>query len=130
MTGRQIGYSRNDSRQPRLPKDQTLREQAMVIREFAKNNGISIRVAKVMFEEAEEEEIKSKTFKHNRQGICPVCEVEGNLEYGDYFIDDCIVKFPWKCDDCGASGKELYNMEFTEHCSVEDKDGNAYENQD
>ncbi|MCL2555431.1 MAG: hypothetical protein FWE03_00230 [Firmicutes bacterium] len=53
MTGRQIGNSRNDTRQPRLPKDPKKREREMAIREFAKNGGMSIRVARIMLEEYE-----------------------------------------------------------------------------
>jgi len=99
----------------------------MAIREFAKNNGISIRVAKVMFEEAEEENTKPQ-FKKNIEGICPVCGAEGNLEFGSAEIDEGGVKYPWDCEDCGASGEEWYDMTFSEHCNVTDKDGKEYAN--
>ena len=47
---RQIGNSRNDSRPPRLPKDPKKREREVHIREWAKNNGCSIKVARLYLE--------------------------------------------------------------------------------
>jgi len=49
MQNGRLGNSRNDRRKPRLPKDEKKRERELAIREFALNNGISIRVAKAMF---------------------------------------------------------------------------------
>ena len=46
-----LGNSRNDSRKAKLPKNEAKKQEQLVIREFAKNNGISIKVAKIMFEE-------------------------------------------------------------------------------
>jgi len=48
---RQIGNTRNDTRQPKLPKDPKKKEREIAIREWAKNNGVSIKVAKAYFEE-------------------------------------------------------------------------------
>jgi len=53
---KQLGNARNDSRQPRLPKDPAKREKEMAIREWAKNNGVSIAVAKEYFREEKEED--------------------------------------------------------------------------
>jgi hypothetical protein len=50
-----MGNSRNDSRAPRLPKDEKKREREMFIREWAKNNGVSIGVARCIWEEREED---------------------------------------------------------------------------
>jgi hypothetical protein len=47
---RQIGNARNDTRPPRLPKDPKKREREAAIREWAKNNGCSIRVARAYWE--------------------------------------------------------------------------------
>ena len=49
LKNRQIGNSRNDSRPPKLPKDPEKREKELFIREWAKNNGTSISVAKSHF---------------------------------------------------------------------------------
>jgi len=51
----QMGNSRNDSRKPRLPKapEKAAREKA--IREWAKNNGVSIKAAKAYWEQDENE---------------------------------------------------------------------------
>jgi hypothetical protein len=51
-----MGNSRNDSREPRLPKDEKKRARETYLREFAKNHGISIAVARAMFEEVNSEE--------------------------------------------------------------------------
>ena len=48
-----IGAARNDNRKPRLPKDEAKRKREQFIREWAKNNGVSIRVAKAYFEDSE-----------------------------------------------------------------------------
>lgn len=48
---KQIGNARNDSRPPRLPKDPAKREKEIAIREWAKNNGVSIGVAKAYFKD-------------------------------------------------------------------------------
>jgi hypothetical protein len=52
---RQIGNSRNDGRKPRLPKDEAKRNRETFIREWAKNNGVSIGVARAIRAEAEAE---------------------------------------------------------------------------
>lgn len=46
-----LGNSRNDRRPARLPKDPKKKEREMAIREWAKNNGCSIGVAKAYFSE-------------------------------------------------------------------------------
>jgi len=46
-----LGNSRNDSRPPRLPKNEEKRQRELAIREFAKNNGFSIATARIMYEE-------------------------------------------------------------------------------
>ena len=48
------------------------------------------------------------------QGICPCCGSE-NLTYGKVVDDDCGVAYPWQCDDCGAKGKETYEIDFVGH---------------
>lgn len=66
-----------------------------------------------------------KPFKTNEAGVCPVCGGE-NLENESAEIDDGGVKYPWTCQDCGASGDEYYDISFSEHCNVTDSDGNEY----
>ena len=50
-----LGNSRNDSRPPRLPKDPEKRKRDLMIREWAKNNGCSIGVARAYFVMSDEE---------------------------------------------------------------------------
>lgn len=56
-------------------------------------------------------------FKSNEQGKCPLCN-SMNLSYGTMEIDGELGNscyYPWHCDDCGADGKEWYNMSFDSH---------------
>lgn len=48
--------------------------------------------------------------------VCPICG-SMNLAYGCSEDDDNGRKFPWTCEDCGATGKESYTETF---------DGNHY----
>jgi predicted nucleic-acid-binding Zn-ribbon protein len=72
---------------------------------------------------------KAKTFKTHEQGSCPVCGGD-SLEYDGYEVEDNSLKYPWTCDKCGASGDEFYDISFSEHCNVTDKDGNEYTKKD
>lgn len=49
-----------------------------------------------------------------RQGKCPRCNTEGELNYG---VSDSVgandLFYPVNCDDCGFVGKEWYNTIFT-----------------
>ena len=67
----------------------------------------------------------AKRFKINEEGVCPVCGDEDNLEYDSSEIDEGI-KYPWECSACGATGDECYDMTFSGHCNVTDKDGGEY----
>lgn len=49
----------------------------------------------------------------NNQGECPKCE--GNIEYGTIDFEDDQCYFPWKCEECGLTGKEWYRLEFIGH---------------
>ncbi|MDR0475573.1 MAG: hypothetical protein LBH43_18105 [Treponema sp.] len=53
MKNGRLGNSRNDSRPPRLPKDEKKREREIFIREWAKNNGCSIGVARAYWSDQE-----------------------------------------------------------------------------
>ena len=53
---REIGNSRNDSRAPRLPKNEEKRARELHIREWAKNNGVSIGVARAYWAECDNAE--------------------------------------------------------------------------
>ena len=43
-------------------------------------------------------------------GFCPKCG--GDLEYGSSGVEDCSYYYEWECEDCNATGKEWYDMEF------------------
>ena len=66
-----------------------------------------------------------KKFVKNEQGNCPVCG-GFNLDFESAEIDDNAVKYPWTCDDCGATGDEFYDMTFSAHWNVTDKNGEEY----
>ena len=68
--------------------------------------------------------MKKNIFKKNEEGVCPICGGE-SLEFESAEIDDGGVKYPWTCE-CGASGDEYYDMTFSEHCNVTDKNGKEY----
>ena len=59
MAQRQIGNSRNDTRQPRLSKDPAKQERELALREWAKNNGCSIAVAREYFKKEEADDGKT-----------------------------------------------------------------------
>lgn len=56
-----------------------------------------------------------------KQGICPLCGSE-NLDYGVLQPDDDCIYYPCTCDDCGATFKEYYSLDFSgqEHISSGD----------
>jgi len=47
-------------------------------------------------------------------GVCPVCGSEC-LTYECMEADETGNIYPWTCDDCGAKGKETYEVTFTGH---------------
>lgn len=47
------------------------------------------------------------------EGKCPKCG-NYNLYYEEMEIEGNSVYYPWTCEDCGVSGKEWYNLEFSE----------------
>lgn len=47
------------------------------------------------------------------EGKCPKCG-RYNLDYDALEIGDNAVYYPWTCPDCGASGKEWYELTFCE----------------
>lgn len=48
-------------------------------------------------------------------GHCPVRGCEGGLDYGSFSPEDDGGFYPWRCMSCGATGKEWYDMSFSEH---------------
>jgi len=62
-----LGNSRNDSRAARLPKNEEKRAEQLKLREWAMNNGVSIRVAKAYFSESKEEEKKIEEIPENEK---------------------------------------------------------------
>lgn len=47
------------------------------------------------------------------EGKCPKCG-NCNLDYGVLELRGSSVYYPWICPDCGALGKEWYNLTFDE----------------
>ena len=59
--------------------------------------------------------------------VCPICGGM-NLEYcGERVDDDDGCTYGWICKDCGASGRESYELQFVNHCEVKAKDGTPAE---
>lgn len=56
------------------------------------------------------------------EGQCPKCE-NYNLNYGSIKIDGNSIYYPWTCEDCGATGKEWYDLEFSEQELDDDEEG-------
>lgn len=46
-------------------------------------------------------------------GKCPKCGGY-NLKYGVMQPIENSIYYPWECEDCGASGKEYYDLIFSE----------------
>lgn len=44
---------------------------------------------------------------------CTVCGSE-QIEYGDTILKNGLLGYEAKCDDCGATGKEWYTLEFVD----------------
>lgn len=54
-------------------------------------------------------------------GVCPLCD--GVLRYGALEITDELRTQDWTCENCGATGKEAYQMVFDCHYYVTDREG-------
>ena len=54
-------------------------------------------------------------------GVCPVCG--GPLIYGENASADSSDTAGWVCQDCGATGKEIYRQVFDHHQDVRLGDG-------
>ncbi|NBI68523.1 hypothetical protein D1646_17360 [Pseudoflavonifractor sp. 60] len=54
-------------------------------------------------------------------GVCPVCG--GPLIYGENASADSGGHTGWTCQDCGATGKEVYREVFDSHQDVRLGDG-------
>ena len=48
-------------------------------------------------------------------GHCPIRDCTGDLDYGSFEPADDGGYYPWRCLSCGATGKEWYDMSFSEH---------------
>lgn len=60
------------------------------------------------------------TPQYDEPGVCPACKGM-NLDYGPVVIDGGSASYPWKCPDCGKTGREIYSLEFVEHEMSEKK---------
>lgn len=59
--------------------------------------------------------------KSNDAGRCPVCNGE-TLSYESKECDGEFVYYRWRCDECGAEGKEYYRLEFAGHNLIVDEE--------
>ena len=50
--------------------------------------------------------------ENTEAGKCPKCGKSYTLDYDPIELDGDSVYYPWTCADCGATGKEVYNLEF------------------
>jgi formate dehydrogenase maturation protein FdhE len=57
--------------------------------------------------------------KQQNTGTCPICG--SDVEYGDGQVDENDYVYRWTCEECGAYGREYYDMTFSE--SIIDGEG-------
>lgn len=63
------------------------------------------------------------------EGVCPVCG--GQINYGCFELVDEGGTYDWECPDCGATGKEGYDLTFDgSHYDVMLADGTPFEEDD
>lgn len=72
---------------------------------------------------ADEHSAQEQDEPHDEEGVCPMCGAEIKYD-GPHEIDDDGGTVPWKCPNCGATGKEGYNRVFDQHYNVCDAEGN------
>jgi len=53
--------------------------------------------------------------------VCPICH--GSLLYGEDAAADICDAVGWTCQDCGATGKEVYRQVFVGHRDMRLGDG-------
>lgn len=64
---------------------------------------------------------KTAYLKSNDQGVCPLCGSFA-LDYDSPTIDGEVVDYSWTCENCGATGKESYDLIFATHRAVNGRD--------
>ena len=55
---------------------------------------------------------ESEKKKHDT-GTCPACGSD-ELEYDGFSVEDSDCIYKWKCEECGVSGRDYYDMTFSE----------------
>lgn len=55
-----------------------------------------------------------ETLYKSEEGICPCCGSD-DLDYDSIEAEGNSVYYPWLCNNCGYSGKEVYNLDFVGH---------------
>ena len=55
-------------------------------------------------------------------GVCPKCGSE-SLDFDGFLVEDGSCIYKWKCESCGVSGRECYDMTFSQH--IIDSDGDC-----
>lgn len=56
----------------------------------------------------------SKTTKAGVENRCPFCDGE-NLSWGNADVDENSYYYEYTCHDCGADGREWYDLVFSEN---------------
>lgn len=57
-----------------------------------------------------------------KECTCPVCG-SSMVSYGSSDVEDDILSYPCKCDDCGTTWNEDFSLVFCGISQVYDKDG-------
>lgn len=60
-------------------------------------------------------------------GVCPKCSSD-NLTYGPVSTYTDSMEYPFKCNDCGATGKEIYDITYVESETDDLKENKKIEN--
>ena len=53
-------------------------------------------------------------YTYNEEGKCPICGSD-NLDYDALEVTDYGVHYPYTCKDCGTTGVEHYDLQFSEN---------------
>ena len=58
--------------------------------------------------------VKQELTVNQEAGVCPACGSD-ELDYDGFIVEDGSGIYNWTCEGCGASGRECYDLTFSEH---------------